>query len=146
LRGSIDLVERHTTGVLRATDYKTGKKRTEEGLVVGGGEVLQPVLYALVLEKVFGERVGSGRLHYCTRRGDFGEVSVELDDAARGAAAQVARNVAAAVREPFLPAAPRERACDWCDYVVICGTQEARRVRRKPKAEIEPLLAVRELP
>jgi len=150
LRGSIDLVERHSTAVLRATDYKTGKKWTDEGLVIGGGEVLQPVLYALVLEKMFKERVASGRLHYCTRRGDFGDVAVDLDDSARAAAELVAKNVRAAIDEGFLPAAPRRRrgflACDWCDYIAICGQHEERRVRHKPKAELEPLVALREQP
>ena len=52
LRGSIDLVERHATGLLRATDHKTGKARAQEGVVVGGGEHLQPVLYALACERL----------------------------------------------------------------------------------------------
>ena len=54
LRGSIDLVERHSSGKLRATDHKTGKARAKEGVVIGGGQHLQPVLYALACEKVFG--------------------------------------------------------------------------------------------
>ena len=50
LRGSIDLVERHATGALRVTDHKTGRARWPERMIVAGGEVLQPVLYSLVLE------------------------------------------------------------------------------------------------
>ena len=60
LRGSIDLVERNEAGALRATDYKTGKARANQGTVVGGGEVLQPVLYALALEKVHPWGAGRG--------------------------------------------------------------------------------------
>jgi ATP-dependent helicase/nuclease subunit B len=56
VRGSIDLVERHPDGRLRATDHKTGKKRVDAGAVVAGGEALQPVLYALVLEKLFASK------------------------------------------------------------------------------------------
>jgi hypothetical protein len=52
LRGSIDLVERHPRGALRATDHKTGKVRAGPDVVVGGGQVLQPVLYALAIEKL----------------------------------------------------------------------------------------------
>src|SRR5262249_17303176 len=47
LRGAIDLVERDATGAVRATDYKTGRFRASHGAVIAGGDVLQPVLYAL---------------------------------------------------------------------------------------------------
>src|SRR5438094_527849 len=40
LRGSIDLVERHARGAVRATDHKTGKARAADGVVIGGGQVL----------------------------------------------------------------------------------------------------------
>ncbi|HEY3137609.1 MAG TPA: PD-(D/E)XK nuclease family protein, partial [Blastocatellia bacterium] len=63
LRGSIDLVERHSSGKLRATDHKTGKARAKEGVIIGGGQHLQPVLYALACEKLLGEPVESGRLY-----------------------------------------------------------------------------------
>ena len=53
LRGSIDLVEKSADGALRATDYKSGKQRMKEPAVVDGGKSLQPVLYALALEKLF---------------------------------------------------------------------------------------------
>ena len=53
LRGSIDLIERRADGALRATDYKTGKARAQDGAIVGGGEILQPVLYALIFERSF---------------------------------------------------------------------------------------------
>ena len=75
LRGSIDLIERRADGALRATDYKTGKARAQDGAIVGGGEILQPILYALTLEKVFPrEQIDSGRLYYCTSTGEFKDV------------------------------------------------------------------------
>src|SRR5262249_53190222 len=88
LRGSIDLVERRAGGALRATDYKTGKARAKQDVtVIGGGEVLQPVFYALVLEKLFpGTKVEGGRLYYLTSAGDFTPVSIPLDEEAREAA------------------------------------------------------------
>jgi hypothetical protein len=52
LRGSIDLVEASVWGAVRATDYKTGKVRAQRDAVISGGETLQPVLYALALEKL----------------------------------------------------------------------------------------------
>src|SRR5205085_3858817 len=53
LRGSIDLVERRADGALRATDYKTGRARAKADAVIDGGEILQPVLYAMALEQLF---------------------------------------------------------------------------------------------
>src|SRR6185295_4995659 len=117
LRGSIDLVERRKDGALRATDYKTGKARATEGTIIGGGETLQPVFYALTLEKLFpGERVDSGRLYYSTSNGDFKNVVMPLDDEARRAADEVAKTVGRAIEEGFLPAAPVARGCEYCDY------------------------------
>jgi ATP-dependent helicase/nuclease subunit B len=147
LRGSIDVVETDGQGTLRATDYKTGKARQKPSSVVGGGESLQPVFYALVLERMFpGRPVSGGRLHYCTTAGEFKEVDVPLDGAARDAAAQVARAVGQAIEHGFLPAAPAKDACRFCDYRPVCGPSEEERVRGKRQNELQSLLAVRKLP
>jgi ATP-dependent helicase/nuclease subunit B len=149
LRGSIDLVERReeTTGaVLRATDHKTGKERFEPGKIVSGGESLQPVLYALAIEKLFPEAtVESGRLSYCTAAGGFAERNVPLGAAARESAKVVAQVIGEALAEPFLPAAPAPGACRWCDYRVVCGPYEELRTGRKPPAALEALQRLREL-
>ena len=54
LHGVVDLIEAKAgptpRGELRVTDHKTGRNRTRERMVVGGGEVLQPVLYGLAVE------------------------------------------------------------------------------------------------
>jgi CRISPR/Cas system-associated exonuclease Cas4 (RecB family) len=137
LRGSIDLVETREGGALRATDYKTGKARAQDGTIIGGGEMLQPVLYALTLEKLFpGQRVDSGRLYYCTSTGEFKDVVIPLDDEARGAAELVAKTVGEALEKGFLPAAPASRGCEWCDYRPVCGPYEELRtskVKRQDK-------------
>lgn len=131
LRGSIDLVERREGGGLRATDYKTGKARAVDGTIIGGGETLQPVLYALTLEKLFpDQRIDSGRLYYCTSVGEFKEVTMPLDDEARGAAALVAKTVGDALESGFLPAAPAPRGCEWCDYRPVCGPYEELRTSK----------------
>src|SRR4029453_12375753 len=57
LRGSVDLVERSADGSLRITDHKTGKAWVKDGVVVGGGQVLQPLLYALACERILAGRV-----------------------------------------------------------------------------------------
>src|SRR5262249_53104493 len=48
LRGSVDLIETSAARGLRVTDHKTGKNRSKPELIVGGGTVLQPVLYSAV--------------------------------------------------------------------------------------------------
>jgi CRISPR/Cas system-associated exonuclease Cas4 (RecB family) len=150
LRGSIDLVERRESprGVqLRVTDHKTGKSRVAQGAVIAGGESLQPVLYALALEQLEpGAAVEAGRLSYCTSAGGFSEVVVPLDERARHSAQRVAAAVDRALAEPFLPAAPAEGACRWCDYQSVCGPYEELRTSRKPNARLAPLREIRELP
>jgi ATP-dependent helicase/nuclease subunit B len=147
LRGSIDLVEKNDAGALRATDYKTGKARAPQGTIIGGGEVLQPVLYALALEKRFpGEPVAGGRLYYCTATGDFTEVDVPLDETSRQAAQLVADTVQSALSAGFLPAAPKKGACEYCDYLRVCGPYEEERTGRKRRDELVPLEKLRSHP
>jgi RecB family exonuclease len=148
LRGSIDLVERHPSGMARVTDHKTGKPTGKPGTLIDGGKSLQPLLYALAAEKLFaGEaKISSARLYFCTSAGGFTEQVVRIDDRARAAAAQLADTIGEAVAQPFLPAAPDERQCGLCEFRVVCGPYEERRSARKPQGNLEPLLALRALP
>jgi RecB family exonuclease len=146
LRGSIDLVERHADGRVRATDHKTGKVRARTDVVVGGGEILQPVLYALACERLLDEPVESGRLYYCAASGGFEERVVPLDATSRAAAAEVAAIVGRALADGFLPAAPAPRACFYCDYRTVCGPYEELRVKRKPAARLADLTRLRAMP
>jgi CRISPR/Cas system-associated exonuclease Cas4 (RecB family) len=133
--------------VLRATDYKTGKQRASKTTVIGGGETLQPVLYALAIEAMFpGKKVTSGRLFYCTSVGLFESFEVRLDDTARAAAKAVADAVGQALEQSFLPAAPASKGCQYCDYRTVCGPYEEQRIKRKAKAKLLPLVALRETP
>jgi CRISPR/Cas system-associated exonuclease Cas4 (RecB family) len=145
LRGSIDLVERTAAGALRATDHKTGKPASDaRGMVIDGGRVLQPLLYALALEKLFPESpVLVGRLYYCTAAGGFEAIEIPLDDEARAAAAQVATTVSAALDEGFLPAAPAPDACAPCAYRPVCGPYEEIRIEKKNPERLTRLLALR---
>jgi hypothetical protein len=147
LRGSIDLVERHPSGLARVTDDKTGKYAGKRDQIIAGGTVLQPLLYPLAAEKLIGDqaKVSSGRLYFCTSAGGFAELVVPLDDRARAAAVQIAETIGEAIALPFLPAAPAKDACSLCDYRPVCGPHEERRVVRKAK-RLEALLALREAP
>jgi hypothetical protein len=148
LRGAIDLIETHRrTKVLRVTDHKTGRKPDRiEKTVVGGGAVLQPVLYAMVVEKALGAPVSQGRLFYCTSAGSFYAHDIPLNDTTRAAGVEVLRIIDRAIELGFLAASPAEDACDRCDFVPICGRDVTRRVKRKPQDKIADLAALRSRP
>src|SRR5262245_49366383 len=146
LRGSIDLVERRADGSLRVTDHKTGKVRAKEGVVVGGGQVLQPLLYALACHRILGEPVVAGRLYYCTATGDYAERSVPLDAAGRKAIEAVVWTVDDALHQGFLPAMPESGGCEYCDYRRVCGPYEEIRTQRKAGNRVEALRKLREMP
>jgi RecB family exonuclease len=148
LVGSIDLVERSAVGTLRATDYKTGKPRDlRDGAAIAGGEVLQPLLYASALEKLFPEMpVDGGRLYYCTSAGGFEEARLPLDEQARAAVAQATGVIGDALTAGFLPAAPAAGACATCDYRVVCGPYEETRAARKSVERLASLRLLRSLP
>jgi CRISPR/Cas system-associated exonuclease Cas4 (RecB family) len=143
LRGKIDLLEKNSAGLLRATDHKTGKAWTAEGTVIGGGKVLQPLFYALAAQKLFAHPVQSGRLYYCTSQGEFHQRVVTLDDEAQKAAEVVARTLERALQQGFFPAAPAEAECHYCDYRQLCGPDEERRVGRKDPTALEALRTLR---
>lgn len=147
LRGSVDLVERHRLrGVLRVTDHKTGKPPERIPLYVGGGTLLQPLLYGLAVERLLDEKVEVGRLFYSTHRGGYLEIDIAMSDAARMRAQQVLATIDEAIRTGFLPAAPHKDVCDTCDYRPVCGPYEALRVRRKPQERLEDLQVLRGIP
>jgi len=132
LRGSIDLVEMNDDRqVLRVTDHKTGKPPARARLVIDHGEVLQPLLYGLVAETLLGKPVETGRLYFSTQRGEYRIVDVALDGSNRRLALRVLETVHQALETGFLPAAPRDRACEYCDYRLVCGPYEEIRYRLK---------------
>jgi CRISPR/Cas system-associated exonuclease Cas4 (RecB family) len=146
LRGSVDLIERHRElDVLRVTDHKTGKNRSNPDLIVGGGTTLQPVLYSVALEQGLGSRVIEGRLFYCTTVGGFAVHPIPLNDYTRSLGLQVLQIVDRAIEQGFLVAAPDERACTWCDFRPVCGPREEERVKRKARPQLADLDALRGL-
>jgi ATP-dependent helicase/DNAse subunit B len=148
LRGSIDLVEERTsTGELRVTDHKTGKYRGKDHMVVGGGAVLQPVLYGMVLEAAMHKPVVEGRLYYATTEGGYRDVPIALTPAARRSAVEVLEIIDRAVATGFLVPAPAEKACTWCDFRPVCGPNQQRwAVRGKSRESLADLLALRSKP
>ncbi len=51
-----------------------------------------------------------------------------------------------ALVDGFLPAAPLERGCPWCDYRPVCGPYEEVRVKRKPRERLAALTRLRSMP
>ncbi len=143
LHGAVDLVEARADGTLRITDHKTGKKPLLHALYVGGGEVLQPLGYALAVENVLGATVQSGRLYYCTQAGQHHVVEIPLDDDARAKWRQVMATIDQQLEQGFLPAAPRRGACAYCDQAAVCGPQAEQRA--DTKKEPQALSALRRL-
>jgi CRISPR/Cas system-associated exonuclease Cas4 (RecB family) len=116
-------------------------------MIVGGGAVLQPVVYGLVLETATGRRVSEGRLYYATSEGGFREVKIALTDAARRAGIEVLEIVDRAVETGFLAPAPDEKACTWCDFLPVCGPGAERRAGRfKSQDALADLTALRRKP
>ncbi|HVK63419.1 MAG TPA: PD-(D/E)XK nuclease family protein, partial [Polyangium sp.] len=138
LHGAIDVVERHAaTGHARVTDVKTGANFARPGLVIDGGEVLQPVLYGLAYEAVWKEPVADASLSFCTARGGYAEHVIELDEAARAKAVHVLSLVDEAIDKGFFPPAPRPGACETCGYRLVCGPHEERRAARKDEDSLD---------
>jgi RecB family exonuclease len=138
LQGRMDLVEQAPNGAVRITDYKTGAFPDPPPVLTGGGEVLQPLLYALAAEQLWpGHSVAGGRLFYATLRGGYRSIDIPFTDDARDEAARLLTSIDAAITGEGLRAAPREDACEHCDYLPICGPYEEERTRRKlPKLEV----------
>ncbi len=136
LHGYIDLVERHATrGTLRVVDHKTGKRPEMVPRWVGGGKHLQPVLYALAAEQALKETVEAGRLMYATQRGQYMPIEIPLDTKARQFLAKLLEDVNGMLVGGFLPPFPEKDACDYCDYRVVCGPYEERRLAKKNRRD-----------
>jgi hypothetical protein len=149
LRGSIDMIERHRqTRFLRVTDHKTGKNRTRVGqTVVDGGKVLQPVVYGLALKALFPEEtVYSGRLFYCTTAGGFTPYEIPLMGEPPNRGLEVLEIVDRAIDHGTLAARPAPDACDWCDFRVVCGSDEPTRTKKKDPRLFVDLDALRKMP
>jgi RecB family exonuclease len=151
LRGAIDLVEVSSDpspegSRIRITDHKTGKAPSQRPGITGHGEILQPLLYAEAAEVLLGKPAASSRLWYCTERGGYQIHEISVDEHSRASLARVLDLIDRSIRAGFLAAAPREGACLYCDYRLVCGPYEETRIRRKSGSDIAALKELREIP
>lgn len=153
LHGIVDMIEASAlasdpqgTATLRVTDHKTGSNRTRPGQITGGGEILQPVLYGMAVEAVIGKPVTESRLFFCTTRGQFSQLPVPLDGASRKQGLDVLHTIDRAVENCFLPPAPREGACAWCNFQEVCGPYEELRSGKKDQSHLVGLTTLRGMP
>ena len=146
VRGYVDLIERNTeNGELRITDHKTGRTPEKRFIYIGGGSVLQPILYALAVEQLRGETVHRSRLFYCTQRGEYREQEIPLNAPGRKSVSDALETIELAIAEGFLPAAPQKDACGNCDYHAVCGPYEEQRVMRKDRTRLVRLDELRRM-
>src|SRR5262249_34327989 len=124
----------------------TGKNRTTWKTVIGGGSILQPVLYGLAVEEALKQRVAVGRLFYCTAAGNFTDHPIPLNEQNRRAGLEALAIVDPAIELGFLPAAAAERPGTWCDCRPVCGPDERSRVSRKAQEKLGDLDALRAMP
>ena len=108
--------------------------------------MLQPLLYALAAREQFGVEIDHGRLYYCTVAGGYAERVVALNEQTEQAAAVVAQTIQLALERGFLPAAPAAGACQYCDYIRVCGRREEQRVQLKGQKALRELLELRDMP
>ena len=146
LRGRIDLIEKNVLReAFRVTDHKTGKRPETIPRWVGGGRSLQPLLYGLAAEQLLGSPVEAGRLLYATQRGGYTPVEIKLDERARQFLQKLLGDIDASIAGGFLPPAPAKDACEICDYRIVCGPYEERRLGRKDRHDprLDPLTEIR---
>ena len=83
------------------------------------------------------------RLFYATMRGGYRTVDVLLNDQTRAETDRVLSTIEEAIQAGRFAAAPRDGACEYCDYLAVCGPYEEERVQRKPQTELDPCFKIR---
>lgn len=146
LQGRVDLIEQHANGSLRVTDHKTGTPPERVPTQIGGGESLQPALYAMAITEALQQPVTEARLFYSTVRGNYTEFPIHLTAETRERAEFVLGQINDALRIGEFPAAPRKDGCKYCEFIPICGPYEEERITRKKHAALRKLVDVRGCP
>ncbi|MEI7592104.1 MAG: PD-(D/E)XK nuclease family protein [Actinomycetes bacterium] len=117
LRGIIDRLELDADGRLVVTDYKTGRVPRKDQLQNKLGGVY---FYALLCERIFGQRPAKVQLLYLTEPTAI--VTVPTEQSIRGLERKVTAIWSAVERacatEDFRP--KPSKLCDWCAFQAFC--------------------------
>jgi hypothetical protein len=71
---------------------------------------------------------------------------VTINERTRRMGIEVLEIIDHAVETGMLPPAPNEHVCNWCDFLTVCGPEQARRAARKSTKEIADLTDLRGRP
>jgi len=84
-------------------------------------------------------------LLYATQRGGYTLIEINVNDRSRLVLAKLLQDIGDMTTSGFLPPAPEKGVCEYCDYRVICGPYEERRLGRKNfhDERLEPLIEIR---
>jgi hypothetical protein len=85
-------------------------------------------------------------LFYCTSAGNFTDHAIPINDTNRRIGLEALEIIDRAIELGFLPAAPDERACTWCDFRAACGPHEFQRIGHKAPEKRGDLDALRSRP
>ena len=136
--------ERYIVSEKLITNAELVRLAAEEGGVpVPRRTISVPVLYGMAAASVLGRTVREGRLFYSTTSGAFRSHTIALDEDARRAGREVFEIVERAITNAALMAAPKDRACERCDYRAVCGPDVARRAGKKRRAPLADLIELR---
>jgi hypothetical protein len=79
--------------------------------------------------------VESGRLLYATQKGQYTPIEIRLDDRARQFLTKLLGNIDGSISGGFLPPIPDKDVCGFCDYRIVCGPYEERRLLKKDRRD-----------
>jgi CRISPR/Cas system-associated exonuclease Cas4 (RecB family) len=102
----------------------------------------------LATERLLGTEIESGRLFYATQRGAYQHVQIPVTQKSRQFLARLLENIDSSIVQGFLPPAPQKDACGICDYRIVCGPYEERRLKRKDQRDerLDALTEIRGMP
>jgi len=80
---------------------------------------------------------------FSTQRGGYQSFECKVDDRGIRELQVVLTTIDRMIEGGFLPAAPQQKACEFCDYQTTCGPREGIRVAKKNRDELDPLNDIR---